>query len=697
MLLLALMPLVKSEAVASQNNNISIIADLLVDRNNDARPDRLGKKVTVRGRATVGTNVLNNQYLLLYVQDHTAGIMVFSDTLEVSVSKGDSLLVTGTLKLHASKPEIVVDDLEVLHSETRSPKPKPLSQAFTDPEGHRGLLVSGEAIVKDRNPSKNIKMLRISPTNGGADSLHIFVSRANIHYENFNFDALEVGDRIHIRGILIRYISDFTGKTLYQVLPRRPDDLTMNNLQPMVSEGSFIYADTDTTSGIIYMLLESGLWGYNLSNKSWRFLDALEDFEESFKTYEFGFNEKTNVIQLWSRGMGKLFSINPETYDIEREDHSAEHQNQFGHFPFFRDSTLYAFGGFGYWNYHNMIIHFNHSQTQWGIQSVGPSSPYPNRRIPTTGMYDRQKDQLYIFGGRGTESGYAGDRNAVAQDYRDIWSFSFDSQQWNKIMTLEQPENGAGGIIHPSKIGKTNKGSSSLYLPEKQLWFIPTVEPNPLHDTFYFRTVNLSTQNTRGITSPDFDRSNNFIPTNYFYNPEADEVVFVGIENLANAKSYPVRIHRIPADSLVGKISDPPFYLSANLYYYLIGLFVIGGFLYWFNKNMRNGKKAEEQESESLSYHSLLQASWYNGQEKKLLEYMHGQDRFLNSQEIEELLWNDIESYDYRRRLRNDILKEINRKFKKHFPELERLILRKKDPNDNRRYLYGLNKQLIED
>ncbi|NIT55895.1 MAG: hypothetical protein GWN00_06565, partial [Aliifodinibius sp.] len=240
MLLLALMPLAKSEAVASQNNKISIIADLLVDRDGDGRLDRLGEKVTVRGRATVATNVLNEQYLLFYLQDSTAGIMVFSDTLDVSVSKGDSLQVSGTLKLHASKPEIVVDDIEILHSETRSPKPKPLSQAFTDPEGHRGLLVSGEAIVKDSNPSKNIKMLRISPTNGGADSLHIFVSRANIHYDNFNFDALEAGDRIHIRGILIRYISDYSGQTLYQVLPRSRDDLTINNLQPMVKEGSFI-------------------------------------------------------------------------------------------------------------------------------------------------------------------------------------------------------------------------------------------------------------------------------------------------------------------------------------------------------------------------------------------------------------------------------------------------------------------------
>ncbi|NIT57954.1 MAG: hypothetical protein GWN00_17520, partial [Aliifodinibius sp.] len=260
--------------------------------------------------------------------------------------------------------------------------------------------------------------------------------------------------------------SDYSGQTLYQVLPRSRDDLTINNLQPMVKEGSFIYADIDTTSETIYMLLESGLWGYNLSGESWRFLDALNSIEEPFSSYEFGFNTQTGLIQLWSSGMGKPYSVDPKTFNIESEGHLSKHKNQFGHFPFYRDSTLYAFGGYGYWNYHNMIVHFNHSQNKWVVQSVSRSSPHPNRRIPTTGTYDRQKDQLYIFGGRGTKSGYAGDRNTVAQNYRDIWGFSFDNQQWKKIMSLGKLKNGAAGIIHPLTIGKTNKGSSSLYLPE---------------------------------------------------------------------------------------------------------------------------------------------------------------------------------------------------------------------------------------
>lgn len=696
-LFLVLLSLNGSEAVASDSKKISMIADLLADGDSDGRPDRLGEKVTVRGKVTVSTNVFSDQYLLLYMQDSNAGIMVFSDSLDASVSIGDSLQVTGTLEIHASKPEIVVDDLEIIQSDSRIPEPKSLNQAFKDPERYRGLFVSGEAVVQGKSPSKDKKMLQISPANGADDSLHIFVSRANMHYADFNFNALGAGDRIHIRGILIRYISDYTGKIFYQVLPRSPDDLTINNLQPMVNEGAFIYADIDTTSGTIYMLLESGLWGYSLSSNNWHFLDALEDFEGSFSTYEFGFNAQTNLIQLWSRGMGKLFSVDPKTFGIEREDRSPEHQNQFGHFPFYRDSTLYAFGGYGYWDYHNMMVHFNDSLNEWELQTVNPGSPYPDRRIPKTGMYNQQQDRLYIFGGRGTESGNPGDRSSGSREFRDIWSFSFDSKKWEKVMTLGQLENGSGSTTPSSKVWKTNKKSSSLYLPDEQLWFIPTFVPKPLFDTFNFRVIGLSAHNAKGLVSPDFDSSHLFMPTNYFYNPNEDEVVFVGIENLANANAYPIRIHRMPADSLMANISEQPFYLSFKLFYYLIGLVIIGGVLFWFYREQAKGKSAEEQESKTISYQSLLQASWYNSQEKKLLEYMHEQDRFLDSQELEELLWSDIESYDYRRRLRNDTLKGINRKFKKHYPHLGKLILRKKDPDDNRRYLYGLNIQLIEE
>ena len=67
----------------------------------------------------------------------------------------------------------------------------------------------------------------------------------------------------------------------------------------------------------------------------------------------------------------------------------------------------------------------------------------------------------------------------------------------------------------------------------------------------------------------------------------------------------------------------------------------------------------------------------------------------MEAQALEEYLWEDIESFDYRRRLRNDTIKSINNKIRKKLAIDQKLIIRKKDPNDNRRYLYGINEDLI--
>lgn len=694
---LAVMPLTDLEASTDTDSiQIATIAELLADGDGDGRLDRLGERVTVRGRATVGTGVFSDRYMILYIQDGSAGIMVFSDTLDTQISKGDLLEVTGTLKLHASKPEIVVEHLEIIKKSNRIPDPAPLSQVFAHPDRYRGLLVSGDAVVKDGNYGKDIKMLQIGPTNGIDDSLHIFVSRSNVHYEDFKFDLLEAGDRIHIKGILIRYTSGFSGKTFYQILPRNRQDITIPDLRPVVEEGTVVYADLDPSSGRVYVLLESGLWGYEIENGRWHFLDGLEDFEGALSEYEFGFNRQTEMIQLWSRGLGQLYTVNPETYDVKRSDRSVDHKNQLGHFPFYRDSTVYAFGGYGYWEYQNIMVFYDQQQREWGLQNVKMNSPVPRRRIPQTGVYDYQNDRFYVYGGYGTQSGKPADQSATNTKFRDIWMFSFEHEKWDRVLKLDQAVDGMAGTNPPSVVGSTNKMSSSFYLPQEGMWFIPGVNKTSGGNSFFLKPVHLPTQEAKGAVIPEFGSSNNFMPSNYFYYPNSNEVVFVGLVDLVNADTYPLRVYQIPADSLMAKIREKPFYAFAGHYYYLIGLLVGGGILFWLYKKQRTGNKADDDKADSISLSKLKQADWLREQEEQLLEYLNEQDRFMESHEIEELLWSNVDSYDYRRRLRNDTIKAINEKVKNHYPGEEVPILRKKDPNDNRRYLYGLNKDLLE-
>lgn len=692
-------PIQKVDATGSEYRDVQNIAELLKDKNRDGKPDLLGEKVKVSGRATVASGVLNEHYLIVYIQDSSAGIMVFSNTIQTDIREGDSLLVSGTLEIHSSKPEIVVEQLEKVGNDKSQPSPISINRAFRNPEQFRGKFVSGQAVAVNNDFGKNRKMLEIAPANESEGKLYIFVSRSNVHHDAFNFNLIEKDDRIKVDGVLIRYISDFTGDTLYQVLPRKPRDFAISGIRPTLNDGSLLYADIDTARSRIYTLLDSGLWQYDLTDESWQYLDALDEIDRPLNGYEFGVDPYSGLIKLWSRGIGKMFTVDPENFEVQRVDRSFDHRNQYGHYPFFRDSTLYAFGGYGLWEMHNLIVFYNRRMDKWSIQNVDNSSPYPNRRQPQTGVYIPENDELYIFGGQGTKAEHPDDKNAIQKTFSDIWRFSFKEQAWEKVMTLDLHGHSDEGTLTQAKIGNTNKRSSSFYLPDEQLWFIPCSNSDSYEGQFNMQPVYLDAKYAESSISLDFGSSNVFKPVNFFYDANREEAIFVGINNISSTGSHPVQIMRVHKNELLAKVNGAPFYASISSYYYFLIFGVIGLIIFWFYKNSTGGdENTEKQEADIITLPSLLQEDWLNRQERKLLKFIYESGRFMESHEIEEHFWDDVESYDYRRRLRNDTINSINSKFRENFPEKEgRLILRRKDPDDNRRYLYGINKEPLNE
>jgi len=63
--------------------------------------------------------------------------------------------------------------------------------------------------------------------------------------------------------------------------------------------------------------------------------------------------------------------------------------------------------------------------------------------------------------------------------------------------------------------------------------------------------------------------------------------------------------------------------------------------------------------------------------------------------ELEEMVWPEVDNYDYRRKLRNETIRSINGKVKDMFGVNEDLIIRQRDLEDNRRYRYGVNEDLL--
>jgi len=469
----------------------------------------------------------------------------------------------------------------------------------------------------------------------------------------------------------------------------------VHEISPVLNEGSSIYADIDTTNQRLFLVVERGVWQYDLKREAWEFIDSLGALSESIDEYEFGYNPQKKKLQFWSRGVGKVYETGVDTIDFKRIDHSHDHKNQYGHFPFFRDGRLYAFGGYGYWEWHNILTFYNDDTREWSIQNI--NSRTPQKRVPFSGVYIAKKDEVFIFGGNATEHQHPDDQTASRIDLNDIWKFSFRNLEWRKILTLDLSGDEFFKPLELAKVGRNNASSSSFYIPEKSMWFLPVSPKNKADRRCLLKPINLESMVSYPAVQAPINNSDQIIPINLLYDPKGKSVVVVGIPNLSNREEYPVKVVKISRDSLMANINHESSFSSFPIYYILFGgasiiLIIVG---YIFIKRSSDTTNKEEQINPPVSKEKLLSLSSLKDEEKKLIEFILQENSLMEAQALEEYLWEDIESFDYRRRLRNDTIKSINNKIRKKLAIDQKLIIRKKDPNDNRRYLYGINEDLI--
>ncbi|WP_445664078.1 histidine kinase dimerization/phosphoacceptor domain -containing protein [Fodinibius sp. AD559] len=221
---------IEAGASISDSTEVKSVSEALIDANNDGEFDFLNQYITVSGRASVASSVFSDQNLTVYIQDTKSGILVFSDTLKQEITSGDSLIVAGKLELYYGKPEVVVDSLRIVQTDSRNPTPIPVQDAFKSPKRYLGMLVEGEAVVTRKNMSSDYTSLTISHSDTSGSSLTVFVDDAHSYRQDFNFDMLRVGDRIHITGIMDTYTFQESGNTIYEILPRTPEDLQYSGM-----------------------------------------------------------------------------------------------------------------------------------------------------------------------------------------------------------------------------------------------------------------------------------------------------------------------------------------------------------------------------------------------------------------------------------------------------------------------------------
>lgn len=212
---------------APDSNSVKTVSEIKSDKDGDGELDYLGKVVSVGGRANVASSVFQEENLMIFMQDDSAGVLLYSDSLAkpANIREGDSLIVTGKMELYYGKPEIVVDNYRIVESEPKTPSSLSLERIYMDPERYLGMLAEGEAVVIGKTQEGGFKRLTISPSENADRSLVVFISQSHTHFNDFNIEMLSPGDRIAVQGVVDKYVFQESGNTIYEIRPRAPRDI----------------------------------------------------------------------------------------------------------------------------------------------------------------------------------------------------------------------------------------------------------------------------------------------------------------------------------------------------------------------------------------------------------------------------------------------------------------------------------------
>ncbi|GAC1580192.1 MAG: hypothetical protein NVS3B7_14640 [Candidatus Elarobacter sp.] len=160
--------------------------------------------VTIAGRVTLGTGVLDDVRLSVFVQDPSGGIQVYGPRIERPVEAGDSVVVTGIVKPYRGLAEIADAAVRIVGGARQTPtavevtdfRPATLAR-------HMGRVVALQGrVVGARGVGSSVR-LHLRDTDGESGDSTSIALWGTLHGE-VALDRFGVGDRLRVTGILTR-------------------------------------------------------------------------------------------------------------------------------------------------------------------------------------------------------------------------------------------------------------------------------------------------------------------------------------------------------------------------------------------------------------------------------------------------------------------------------------------------------------
>lgn len=207
----------------------------------------------------------------------------------------------------------------------------------------------------------------------------------------------------------------------------------------------------------------------------------------------------------------------------------------------------------------------------------------------------------------------------------------------------------------------------------------------------YLKTFNLNEYTEFKPVQIEATTEHAMISTHFLFNEKSEELVFVGFRNITNDEIHPLLVVKVPEAEVIAQleeVEEDRILIYGSLL--VLGILLGSGWLYV----RYYGPVQIINNQQSLIVKGDLEKE-LNQTEQALLKAITGSDHMPETSELEEMVWPNVDNYDYRRKLRNETIRSINQKAKEMFGVNEDLIIRQRDLEDNRRYRYGVNEDLL--
>lgn len=197
------------------------------------------------------------------------------------------------------------------------------------------------------------------------------------------------------------------------------------NLNYSISDRDYL-SSFDPSSGKIYLFEKGTQILISISEES--VIDTLDTISQGYEGLDkMDVTRDGKSIYFWERGIGKVHRYDINSGTIRRQDNSHSHRTMYNHSALLsEDNFIYAIGGYGYWEFRNMLIYYDPDYREW--DRTTPKNDATVVRSSSGVLYKIENEFYYIVD----------DPASIELEKTHVYKYDIETNLWYIERELEK-------------------------------------------------------------------------------------------------------------------------------------------------------------------------------------------------------------------------------------------------------------------